>query len=202
MSQLRSLRMGAKNNSISQITRSIDIGHNVELNTLMAQSNHAGAVLHKDPLVVFSRLGSGLDEHLTKINSEPKLSDENGAILKNGSREKDETVNQNRLGDQPVDGGMVLQSPVVDHRLEDGKCVSKIGADLSSVHNARQLVTSEKVETIRPAGQRPKSYLKIYKENYRASKKKLSSQASASDGDLWRTQEAPLEGRYMTTVKV
>ncbi|KDN35799.1 hypothetical protein RSAG8_11296, partial [Rhizoctonia solani AG-8 WAC10335] len=206
MNQLRSLHMNSDGGCISRTIESDNIERAVYLNGLTMENNdQGGTASQRGPSVTTTRLGSRLEEHPREMVSGPRSPNENGAIPENRAHVNEESLNYNQSAGQPVDGRMVHKGVLVaDHCPEDSKCEVKMGTDLVLNDNARQLVTtSERAGAMRPVGQRPKTYLRIYKENYRASKKmKLSSQFSTSDGDLWRAEGASLEGRYMATVGI
>ncbi|KAL5639394.1 hypothetical protein ACGC1H_006787 [Rhizoctonia solani] len=178
MSQLRSLHMSSEGDDVPQIV---------------------GDVLQKGSSAAASAPGSDFGQHLKEIVSGTKLPNENRAIPENKAHVKEEGLNFN----QSVHGRMAHKGLlVVDHCLKDSQRGMKMVMDPIPEKNTRQIVvTSEKGAATRPVEQKAKSYLRIYKENYRASKKmKLLSQFSISDGGPWRAEGVSLEERYVATV--
>ncbi|CAE6412137.1 unnamed protein product [Rhizoctonia solani] len=176
MNQLRSLYMSSGGSDVSKIVESFKTQRGVHLDGLMTENDdQVEDVAAPSP-------DSGLGEHPEEIVTGSKLSDENGAILENEAHIKEKGLNFN----QSVHGKMAHKgSLVIDHCLKDSKRGMKMATDSIPGNNARQImVASEKAEATQPVEQRAKSYLRIYKENYRASKKmKLLRQISISDGD-------------------
>ncbi|CAE6499187.1 unnamed protein product [Rhizoctonia solani] len=185
MNQLRSLYMSSGGSEVSKIVESLKTQRDVHLDGLMTENDdQVEDVLQKGPLVNVAAPSpdSGLGEHPEEIVSGSKLSDENGAIPENKAHIKEKGLNFN----QSVHGKMAHKGLlVVDHCLKDSKRGMKMATDSTPGNNARQImVAREKAEATQPVEQRAKSYLRIYKENYRTSKKmKLLRQISISDGD-------------------
>ncbi|CAE7162676.1 unnamed protein product [Rhizoctonia solani] len=170
--QLRALRPSPEGDDVSQQFESIKVDHGTYSDAEVENNDRAETVLHEDSTVAAStaRRGPELDECQGMI-PEPKLPHENG-----GMQEHKAQANE---GSSTV-GWMMHKGPFAkDHRSGDSKCVP-VPKD-----NACRIVDSNQrteAYTTRPAEQKTKPYLRVYKEIYRASKK---LEFSTSDAGTW-----------------
>ncbi|KAG8730155.1 hypothetical protein FRC11_007338 [Ceratobasidium sp. 423] len=179
MDILRSVRREAGSGVVQEV-ESANLGHQVYSNATVAENNgQTRTILEDDPRVSASRPGTG--------RNVPKSSK---------AHVYEENLNCDKLTDRLVDGGTMHGPPIEDSCPEGSESKTKMGACSIPEDEAQHpIAASEKTETVRPVENKAKSYLKIYKENFRVSKKmKLATQFPATGRDLWKGEGISLEG--------
>ncbi|CAE6475497.1 unnamed protein product [Rhizoctonia solani] len=169
MNILRSLRREAET-GLSQEVESANVGHPVYSTSTVTENNGQTRTAFSEPNV-FEDSGN--------------IPEKSKACVHEGG------LNFNKLADQLVDGGAMHKGPLVGKLCSEGsESKIKIGACSILEGEAQKLMAeSEGTETVRPTGNKVKSYLKMYKESFRAFKRtKLATQFPATSRDLWRAE--------------
>ncbi|KAH7320377.1 hypothetical protein B0J17DRAFT_773045 [Rhizoctonia solani] len=185
---LRLLCTGSGSGDVPQRIKPVKVEYDVYLNSTVVESDdQARPALRNDHAVtVSSKPGPELDGDTEELNYMPKLPDENGAIIEeNETHSGEKSLYCDKSTSRPADQGVALEGPLVE--INGTRDCEDVLGPVPKDGVRQHTPSNEKNEAVQPMENRGKSYLKMYKENYRAFKKmKLAVPLSATNGDLER----------------
>ncbi|CAE6493735.1 unnamed protein product [Rhizoctonia solani] len=202
---LRSLRTTSGSGDVTQGVKTNESVYNVCLNsTAVENDDQARTALRNDYEVAVSTNPRPELNNTGEVDSVPQLPNEGGAVaeqkkahLEEGSLCCDESTSQ------LVDQGVVPEAPLVRRNVPiDRKDELKLILDPTPKDGVRQqAVSNEKTEALQTSEKMGKSYLKMCKENYRASKKIKLATPTSNEG-LERVEIVLSEGSRIAMVGI
>ncbi|KAJ1301768.1 hypothetical protein OPQ81_008997 [Rhizoctonia solani] len=201
MNLLRSLRGDLESAGV-QKADSVKTENHVYSNGMATEnSDQPKSILQDEATVaVFSTPSPELKKHRKEVASKPNLPNEDACVMERSRDKIDERdLHYNQSMRQLFDGGVAHSRPLDENPCpKDSDYGIKVKPGLIPEGEA-----SERTEALRPIEKRSGSYLKMYKENFRASKKmRLASQISATDVDHQKAEDVLIEGFRMAVVGV